>query len=64
MKAPVVDIVEIGAGGGSIAGSMRLGSMKVGPVSAGADPGPACIDKGGKEPTLTDAFVLTGVIDT
>jgi N-methylhydantoinase A len=63
VKVPVVDIVEIGAGGGSIAWVDELGSMKVGPLSAGADPGPACADKGGKEPTLTDAFVLTGVID-
>lgn len=63
VKVPVVDIVEIGAGGGSIAWVDELGSMKVGPISAGADPGPACQDKGGQEPTLTDAFVLTGVID-
>jgi N-methylhydantoinase A len=63
VKVPVVDIVEIGAGGGSIAWVDELGSLKVGPQSAGADPGPACQDKGGTEPTLTDAFVLTGVID-
>jgi N-methylhydantoinase A len=63
VKVPVVDIVEIGAGGGSIAWVDELGSLKVGPQSAGADPGPACEDKGGTEPTLTDAFVLTGVID-
>jgi N-methylhydantoinase A len=63
VKAPVVDIVEIGAGGGSISWVDELGSLKVGPVSAGADPGPACLGKGGSEPTLTDAFVLTGVID-
>jgi len=63
LKVPVVDIVEIGAGGGSITWVDELGSMKVGPVSAGADPGPACYGKGGKEPTLTDAFVLTGIID-
>ncbi len=63
VKVPVVDIVEIGAGGGSIAWVDELGSLKVGPHSAGADPGPACEDKGGTEPTLTDAFVLTGVID-
>ena len=63
VKVPVVDIVEIGAGGGSIAWVDELGSLKAGPISAGADPGPACEDKGGKEPTLTDAFVLTGVIE-
>jgi N-methylhydantoinase A len=63
VRAPVVDIVEIGAGGGSIAWVDELGSLKVGPQSAGADPGPACQDRGGTEPTLTDAFVLTGVID-
>ena len=63
VKVPVVDIVEIGAGGGSIAWVDELGSLKVGPQSAGADPGPACENKGGIEPTLTDAFVLTGVID-
>ena len=62
IKAPVVDIVEIGAGGGSIAWIDDLGALKVGPQSAGADPGPACINRGGDKPTLTDAFVLTGVI--
>lgn len=63
VKVPVVDIVEIGAGGGSIAWIDELGSLKVGPISAGADPGPASMGKGGTEPTITDAFVLTGVID-
>ena len=63
VKVPVVDIVEIGAGGGSIAWVDELGSLKVGPQSAGAEPGPACVGKGGTNPTLTDAFVLTGVID-
>jgi len=63
VKVPVVDIVEIGAGGGSIAWVDELGSLKVGPGSAGADPGPACYGKGGTEPTITDAFVLTGVLD-
>ena len=63
VKVPVVDIVEIGAGGGRIAWVDELGSLKAGPQSAGADPGPACEGKGGTEPTLTDAFVLTGVID-
>jgi N-methylhydantoinase A len=63
LKVPVVDIVEIGAGGGSIAWVDELGSLKVGPRSAGADPGPACYGKGGGEPTVTDAFVVTGVLD-
>jgi len=63
VKVPVVDIVEIGAGGGSIAWIDELGSLKVGPISAGADPGPASMPSGGTEPTITDAFVLTGVID-
>jgi N-methylhydantoinase A len=61
--APVVDIVEIGAGGGSIAWIDRAGALKVGPQSAGAAPGPACYDKGGTEPTVTDANLLTGRIN-
>ena len=63
VKVPVVDIVEIGAGGGSIAWVDELGSLKVGPRSAGAEPGPACYGKGGREPTVTDAFVLMGMLD-
>lgn len=63
VKVPVVDIVEIGAGGGSISWVDDLGALRVGPVSAGAEPGPACYGKGGTEPTITDAFVLTGVLD-
>lgn len=63
LKVPVVDIVEIGAGGGSIAWVDDIGSLKVGPTSAGADPGPACYGRGGREPTVTDAFVVTGVLD-
>jgi len=63
LKVPIVDIVEIGAGGGSIIWADEVGSLRVGPISAGADPGPACYDKGGERPTLTDAFVLTGIID-
>lgn len=63
VKVPVVDIVEIGTGGGSIAWFDRVGSLKVGPVSAGADPGPACYGQGGTEPTVTDAKLLTGVLD-
>jgi N-methylhydantoinase A len=55
--------VEIGAGGGSIIWIDEIGSLKVGPISAGADPGPACYGRGGDKPTLTDAFVISGVID-
>lgn len=63
IQIPVVDIVEIGAGGGSIAWFDASGALRVGPVSAGADPGPACYGKGGTEPTVTDAKLLTGVLD-
>lgn len=57
---PVVDIAEVGAGGGSIAWIDAGGALHVGPRSAGADPGPACYDLGGTEPTVTDADLLTG----
>jgi len=63
LQVPVVDIVEIGAGGGSIARVDDNGSLKVGPQSAGSDPGPACYGRGGSEPTVTDAVLLTGAID-
>jgi N-methylhydantoinase A len=63
LQVPVVDIVEIGAGGGSIARVDHNGSLKVGPQSAGSDPGPACYERGGAEPTVTDAVMLTGAID-
>jgi N-methylhydantoinase A len=63
IKVPVVDIVEIGAGGGSIAWIDPAGSLKVGPRSAGADPGPACYGHGGVEPTLTDANVVADRIN-
>ena len=63
LRVPVVDIVEIGAGGGSIAWLDKAGLLKVGPVSAGADPGPACYGRGGTEPTVTDAKLITGVIN-
>jgi N-methylhydantoinase A len=59
---PMVNITAIGAGGGSIA-SVVDGHVTVGPRSAGADPGPACYDKGGLDPTVTDADVVLGVID-
>lgn len=61
--APTVDIVEIGAGGGSIAWIDRAGALRVGPVSAGAAPGPACYGWGGDQPTVTDANVLAGRIN-
>src|SRR5699024_5396521 len=60
LKVPVVDIVEIGNGGGSIAWIDDSGSVKVGPKSAGAEPGPISYGKGGKNPTTTDANVLLG----
>jgi N-methylhydantoinase A len=63
VKVPVVDIVEIGMGGGSIAWFDKVGTLKVGPVSAGSDPGPAGYGLGGTEPTVTDAKLLTGVLD-
>lgn len=63
LRVPVVDIVEIGAGGGSIAWFDKANLLKVGPISAGAAPGPACYGLGGKEPTVTDAKLISGVIN-
>lgn len=63
LTIPSVDLVEIGAGGGSIARIDELGLLKVGPESAGANPGPASYDLGGTDPTVTDADVLLGMID-
>jgi N-methylhydantoinase A len=63
IKLPFIDVSEIGAGGGSIVAIDESGSLKVGPRSAGADPGPACYDLGGDEPTLTDGFVVLGYIN-
>jgi len=63
VKIPVVEMVEIGAGGGSIATVDALGRIKVGPLSAGADPGPACYGLGGTHPTVTDANLAMGRID-
>ncbi|HET6172487.1 MAG TPA: hydantoinase/oxoprolinase family protein [Gaiellales bacterium] len=62
VMVPVVDIVEIGAGGGSIARVDAGGSLVVGPQSAGADPGPAAYGRGGTEPTVTDAKLVAGVL--
>jgi N-methylhydantoinase A len=63
MTLPVVDTVEVGAGGGSLARASAFGGLEVGPESAGADPGPACYGKGGAEPTVTDANLVLGRID-
>jgi N-methylhydantoinase A len=63
IRVPVVDIVEIGAGGGSIAWIDPAGALRVGPQSAGADPGPASYGRGGAEPTVTDANVIAGRIN-
>ena len=63
VRVPVIDIVEIGAGGGSIAWFDEGGTLCVGPRSAGADPGPACYGRGGGEPTVTDAKLITGVLN-
>jgi N-methylhydantoinase A len=63
IKVPVIEMIEIGAGGGSIARVDALGLLKVGPDSAGAAPGPACYGLGGTEPTVTDADLLLGYLD-
>ena len=60
---PMIDVVEVGAGGGSIAWLDEVGALKVGPQSAGADPGPICYGSGGTEPTITDANVVLGRLD-
>jgi N-methylhydantoinase A len=62
LKVPVIEMIEIGAGGGSIARVDKLGLLKVGPESAGAEPGPACYDRGGEEPTVTDADLVLGYL--
>jgi len=61
-KIPMIDIVTVGAGGGSVAWLSPEGSLKVGPRSAGADPGPLCYGRGGLEPTVTDAHLVLGRI--
>jgi len=63
IRVPVIEMIEIGAGGGSIARVDRMGLLKVGPDSAGADPGPACYALGGREPTVTDADLVLGYLD-
>ncbi|WP_053202315.1 hydantoinase/oxoprolinase family protein [Jiangella muralis] len=61
-KIPMIDVVTVGAGGGSVAWLSPEGTLKVGPRSAGADPGPLCYGSGGAEPTVTDAHLLLGRI--
>ena len=63
LKVPSIDMIEIGAGGGSIAFIDPMGLMKVGPQSAGAYPGPACYGLGGTEPTVTDADLVLGLLN-
>jgi N-methylhydantoinase A len=63
VSVPAIDLIEIGAGGGSIASVDALGLLKVGPRSAGSEPGPACYGRGGKDPTVTDADVVLGLLD-
>ena len=63
LKVPAIDLAEVGAGGGSILSIDAGGSLKAGPESAGASPGPVCYDAGGKQPTITDANVILGYIN-
>ena len=63
LKIPVIEMIEIGAGGGSIAGVSKMGLLKVGPDSAGSAPGPACYGLGGEAPTVTDADLFLGYLD-
>src|SRR5437660_3849125 len=63
IKLPVIEMIEIGAGGGSIARIDPMGLLKVGPDSAGAEPGPVCYGLGGTEPTVTDADLVLGYLD-
>jgi N-methylhydantoinase A len=64
VKTPMLDIVTVGSGGGSIAWTDPYGSLKVGPQSAGADPGPVCYGRGGTQPTVTDAAIVLGRLPT
>jgi N-methylhydantoinase A len=63
VMVPVIDVVEVGAGGGSIAWIDEVGALKVGPQSAGAEPGPICYGRGGREATITDANLVLGRLD-
>src|SRR5205814_8527877 len=60
VKVPMIDIATVGAGGGSIAWRAQDGRLRVGPRSAGAEPGPMCYGRGGRQPTLTDAALALG----
>ena len=60
---PAIDMIEIGAGGGSLASVDSLGLLKVGPRSAGSEPGPACYGRGGENPAVTDADLVIGILD-
>src|SRR5258706_6074131 len=64
LRAPTIDIAEIGAGGGSIVWIDGGGALRVGPRSAGASPGPVCYGLGGSEPRLTDACAVLGYLDS
>jgi N-methylhydantoinase A len=63
IQIPVIDLAEVGSGGGSIAWVDPGGALQVGPRSAGADPGPACYDRGGEDPTVTDADLVLGYLN-
>jgi N-methylhydantoinase A len=63
LRSPCLDVVSVGAGGGSIAWIDQGGALRVGPTSAGAEPGPACYGRGGEAPTVTDANVVLGITD-
>ena len=63
VKVPVIEIEEVGNGGTSIAWIDAVGNLRVGPQAMGADPGPACYGKGGDQPTVTDAYVINGLIN-
>lgn len=63
IRVPVIDLAEVSAGGGSIAWVDRAGGLRVGPRSAGAEPGPVCYGRGGTEPTVTDCNLLLGYLD-
>ncbi len=63
LKVPSIELIEIGAGGGSIASIDSMGLLKIGPESSGAEPGPACYARGGTDPTVTDADLVLGFLD-
>ena len=62
VRVPTVDVTSLGAGGGSIAWIDSGGGLRVGPQSAGAEPGPACYGRGGVEPTVTDASLNSAIL--